>query len=55
MNRQRFCKFCVYRSRCDRGLAAGEIDEVSDLEELFVVDQADALEFTLDDVEELAF
>lgn len=54
-NRKRYCNFCVYRSRCNRGIAAGEMDELDDAEELFVVDMESALEFTLEDVEELAY
>lgn len=55
LNRKRFCNYCVYRSRCGRGVAAGELDEVDDVEEFFVVDETTALEFTLDEVEEIAF
>ena len=29
INRKRFCNFCVYRSRCNRGSSAGELDEVA--------------------------
>ena len=54
-NRKRFCAFCVYRSRCNRGEAAGDLDELDDAEEFFTVDLEQALEFTLADVEELAF
>jgi hypothetical protein len=54
-NRKRFCAFCVYRSRCNRGDAAGDLDELDDAEEFFAVDLERALEFTLADVEELAF
>jgi hypothetical protein len=54
-NRRRFCAFCIYRSRCNRGDAAGDIDTLDDAEEFFAVDMERALEFTLDDVEELAF
>ncbi|MFN3331464.1 MAG: PD-(D/E)XK nuclease family protein [Caldilinea sp.] len=54
-NRKRFCAFCVYRSRCNRGGAAGDLDELDDAEEFFAVDLERALEFTLADVEELAF
>ncbi|MCL4826128.1 MAG: PD-(D/E)XK nuclease family protein [Caldilinea sp.] len=54
-NRKRFCAFCVYRSRCNRGAAAGDLDELDDAEEFFAVDLERALEFTLADVEELAF
>lgn len=55
LNRRRFCNYCVYRSRCDRGRDAGELDEVDDADELFMVDVETALEFTLDDIPELAF
>lgn len=54
-NRKRFCAFCIYRSRCNRGDAAGDLDEFDDAEEFFAVDLERALEFTLADVEELAF
>ena len=55
INRRRFCNFCVYRSRCRRGQSAGDLDEVDDLDDFFVIDPEAALEFTLDEVEELAF
>lgn len=55
INRKRFCNFCIYRSRCNRGVTAGDLNEVADVEELFTVDYSAALEFTLDDVPELAF
>lgn len=54
INRKRFCNYCIYRSRCGRGQAAGELDAADDAEEFFFVDAA-SLEFTLDDVAELAF
>ncbi|NJN84442.1 MAG: PD-(D/E)XK nuclease family protein [Caldilineaceae bacterium] len=54
-NRRRLCSYCVYRSRCNRGAAAGDLDELADAEEFFAVDIAASLEFRLDDVEELAF
>lgn len=55
-NRRRLCNYCVYRSRCDRGVGAGLLDEQDDLsEDFFAVDLSTALEFTLEDVEELAF
>jgi|GEM_PF-63130 len=54
-NRKRFCAFCIYRSRCNRGDAAGDLDELDDAEAFFAVDMERALEFTLEDVEELAF
>ncbi len=55
-NRRRLCNFCVYRSRCDRGVLPGSLAELeAGAPEFFAVDLATALEFTLDDVEELAF
>jgi hypothetical protein len=55
-NRRRLCNYCVYRSRCDRGVSAGLLDEQDELgAEFFAVDLSSALEFTLEDVEELAF
>jgi CRISPR/Cas system-associated exonuclease Cas4 (RecB family) len=55
INRKRFCNYCVYRSRCGRGVTAGELDALDDVEDFFVVDETTALEFTLDEVEEMAF
>lgn len=54
-NRKRFCNFCVYRSRCNRGAEAGDVDELVDPADYFSGDVAGSLEFTLDEVEELAF
>jgi hypothetical protein len=55
-NRRRLCNYCVYRSRCDRGVSAGLLNEQDELgAEFFAVDLSSALEFTLEDVEELAF
>ncbi len=53
-NRRRFCGYCVYRSRCDRGIGAGDLEEIADAEFLDV-DLESALEFRLEEVEELAF
>ena len=55
INRKRFCSYCIYRSRCNRGIAAGELEGLDDTEEFFAVDLESALEFTLDEVDELAF
>jgi len=55
LNRKRFCSFCIYRSRCNRGVAAGDLADVVDAEEFFAIDLENALEFTLADVDELAF
>ena len=54
-NRRHLCAYCVYRSRCNRGEAAGDLDALDDPETFFAVDVDKALEFTLDDLEELAF
>lgn len=56
-NRARFCRYCVYRSRCDRGDVAGDLtehDEFVDFDDLDAV-APEALDFTLNDVQELAF
>lgn len=55
VNRKRLCSYCIYRSRCNRGVTAGDLTELVDTEEFFAVDLESALEFTLADVEELAF
>jgi RecB family exonuclease len=54
-NRKRFCNFCVYRSRCNRGATAGDVDELVDPTDYFSGDVAGSLEFTMDEVEEIAF
>lgn len=53
-NRRHLCAYCVYRSRCDRGVDAGDLADVDDAD-FFVVDLEESLEFTLEDVEALAF
>lgn len=55
INRQRFCSYCIYRSRCNRGVVAGDLDALSDTEDFFAADIESALEFTLEEVDELAF
>jgi len=55
INRRRFCNYCVYRSRCDRGAIAGDMDDLDDPEAFFAIDPSEALEFTLDDVAEIEF
>jgi hypothetical protein len=56
--RLRLCRYCVYRSRCDRGLVAGPIDGsdegVASGDILYDLESA-GLTFGLDDVPELAF
>lgn len=53
-NRNRVCAYCTYRSRCDRGIFAGFLDESVDAEEMFLEPETD-LEISLDDVQEIAF
>ncbi len=55
INRKRFCDYCIYRSRCNRGVMAGDVSEVGDADDFFAVDPDTALEFTLEDLPELAF
>ena len=55
LNRKRFCNYCIYRSRCGRGIFAGDLEELMDDESFFAVDLDKALEFTLADVGEMAF
>jgi PD-(D/E)XK nuclease superfamily len=55
INRRRFCNFCIYRSRCNRGVTAGDFTAVEDAEDFFAVDVDKALEFSLDELTELAF
>ena len=53
-NRRRFCSYCVYRSRCDRGIGAGSLDAYDEAE-FPDADLEDALDFTLEEIQELAF
>ena len=53
-NRKRYCSYCIYRSRCDRGTEAGDLEEY-DEEDFADVDLERVLEFTLEEVQELAF
>lgn len=54
-NRKHFCAYCVYRSRCNRGEAAGDLDALDDAADFFVASTDEAMEFSLEDVDELAF
>ena len=54
-NRKAFCSFCVYRSRCNRGAAAGDVGELIDPTDYFSGDVPGSLEFSMAEVEELAF
>ena len=53
-NRARFCAYCPYRSRCDRGIMAGNLDGAMDVEELMQAVELD-IEISLDHVPEIAF
>lgn len=53
-NRQRFCAYCAYRSRCDRGILPGDLNEITDVEDM-VHDPSAGLEFRIEDVPEIAF
>ena len=55
VNRKRFCAYCIYRSRCGRGEAAGDLELLDDADDIPAVDVEKALAFSLDDVPELAF
>jgi len=46
------CRFCMYRSLCDRGEAAGTLDE---LEEDFTVDDELSFDFDFDQIAEIEF
>ena len=54
-NRKQFCSFCVYRSRCNRGAAAGDVAELIDPTDYFSGDVAGSLDWSMAEVEELAF
>lgn len=53
--RRRLCAFCIYRSRCNRGGAAGDLHDLDDPEDFSAQDLTAALSFSLDELEELAF
>ena len=46
------CRYCVYRSHCDRGTVAGNLDEFEDFEPT-TLEEDDDLDF--DQIEEIAF
>lgn len=50
-NDERRCRFCVYRSLCERGREAAAMDESSDNE----VDDDESPDINLDDIDEIAF
>jgi hypothetical protein len=49
---ERRCRFCVYRSFCNRGIAAGPLSELEDLDE---VEVAFEFELDFDQVEEIEY
>jgi hypothetical protein len=54
----RHCKYCVYRSLCDRGQQAGDLDELSefvDLGETLRAQDIDDLKFDFDQIAEIEF
>jgi len=53
-NRARLCAYCAYRSRCDRGILAGDLDDLADSDEVAHDLEAD-LDINLSDIPELAF
>lgn len=53
-NRARHCAYCAYRSRCDRGVVPGTLDETIDPEDL-VHELSQDFDLRLDDVPEIAF
>lgn len=53
-NRMRYCRFCAYRSRCDRGAVPGPLQEFADFDDS-ALDDLDDLIFDLSDIQELAF
>jgi hypothetical protein len=54
-NRARLCAYCAYRSRCDRGILAGDLDDMSVIDEEMIHDPDANFEIRLDDVPEIAF
>jgi hypothetical protein len=56
--RRWLCRFCTYRSRCNRGVEAGDLDDLNQIagvEDLIPETAAASLDFGLDDIAELAF
>ncbi len=54
-NRKYLCGFCTYRGLCDRGERATSIDEWEDTESPDIQDTYEGIDFSLEDVDELAF
>jgi len=53
-NRARVCAYCAYRSRCDRGVLPGDLNDLADSDEIMPELDAD-LEIVLNEIPELAF
>jgi hypothetical protein len=53
-NRQRICAYCAYRSRCDRGILPGDLQDISDVED-GLYDPMTTLEINIEDVPQIAF
>lgn len=56
--RRRLCRFCTYRSRCNRGIEAGDLsdlDDAGDIEDLIPEGTARSLDFGMDEIAELNF
>jgi hypothetical protein len=54
-SRRRHCAVCIYRSRCNRGATAGDLHDLDDPEDFAAEDMTAALQFSLDELEVLAF
>lgn len=55
-NRKRFCNFCIYRSRCERGSQAGDIADHDDEASVELGDVEEVIEsWSIEDIAELAF
>lgn len=58
-NRRRLCNFCIYRSRCERGSAPGDVDDHDDVDDEGAIDLGDVAEviesWSIEDITELAF
>jgi predicted RecB family nuclease len=55
-HREHLCKFCVYRSLCDRGTRAGDSHTLGEDEAMNdEIERTSALSFDLDDIEEISF
>jgi hypothetical protein len=51
-NDEQRCKFCIYRSLCDRGIAAGQLSES---EKTSSLDNDDTFEIDFDQIDAIVF